>query len=113
MVQYCFDFDLMVRTSLKLFVCKANLKNKVGIDFSKTSNETKLSHSSYYRYFLILLKSIATYPIKRNGRYMFYKKDCWYWQKGQVYWTFYYSLHSKKLKGIPKSFLLNLKETAL
>ena len=76
MVQYCFDFDLMVRTSLKLLVCKANLRNKVGIDFSKNSNETEISYSSYYRYFLVLLKSIAIYPIKRNGRYMFYKKDC-------------------------------------
>ena len=67
MVQYCFDFDLMVRTSLKLLVCKANLRNKVGIDLSKNSNETELNHSSYHRYFLILLKSIAIYPIKRNG----------------------------------------------
>ena len=75
MVQYCFDFDLMVRTSLKLLVCKVNLRNKVGIDLLKNSNERELSYSSYYRYFLILLKSIATYPIKRNGRYMFYQKD--------------------------------------
>ena len=58
----------MVRTSLKLPVCKANLRNKVGIDLSKNSNETELNYSSYYRYFLILLKSIAIYPIKRNGR---------------------------------------------
>ena len=67
MVQYCSDLDLMVRTSLKLLVCKANLRNKVGIDLSKNSNETELNYSSYYRYFLILLKSIAIYPIKRNG----------------------------------------------
>ena len=67
MVQYCSDFDLMVRTSLKLLVCKVNLRNKVGIDLSKNSNETELNYSSCHRYFLILLKSIAIYPIKRNG----------------------------------------------
>ena len=98
MVQYCFDFDLMVRTSLKLLVCKANLRNKVGTDFSKNSNERKLSYSTYHCYFLILLKSIAIYPIKRNGRYMFYQKDCWHWQKIQVNWTDYNSFHSKKIK---------------
>ena len=76
MVPYCFDFDLMVRTSPKLLVSKANLRNKVGIDLWKSSNETELSYSSYFRYFLILLQSIAIYHTKRNGRYMFYIKDC-------------------------------------
>ena len=68
MVPYCFDFDLMVRTSSELLVSKANLRNKVGIDLSKSSNETELSYSSYYRYFLILSNSIAIYPTNRNGR---------------------------------------------
>ena len=68
MVPYCFDFDLMVRTSSELLVSKANLRNKVGIDLSKSSNETEFSYSSYYRYFLILSNSIAIYPTNRNGR---------------------------------------------
>ena len=68
MVPYCFDFDLMVRTSSELLVSKANLRNKLGIDLSKSSNETELSYSSYYRYFLILSNSIAIYPTNRNGR---------------------------------------------
>ena len=38
-VQYCFSFKLLLRASFKLFVVKTNLGYKLGIDFSKNSNE--------------------------------------------------------------------------
>ena len=68
-------------TSFKLLLLKPNLRNKVGNDFSRNFNEKELSYSTDYCYFHILLKTIATYATWRNGRYLFYQKDCWDWEK--------------------------------
>ena len=110
----CFSFDLLVITSFKLVVFKINLGNKLGIDLSKNSNKRKLSYSTWYRYFFILLKSIAVCAINRNGRYMFYQKDCWHGEKSQVNWKHCNRFHFKNIKLIvPESFLWNLKQTVM
>ena len=63
-----------------MFLVKTNQGKKLGTDFSKNSNESELSYSSYCAYFFILFKYTAIDSIRRHGRYPFYQKDCGHWE---------------------------------
>ena len=111
-IKYFFRFDLLVRTSFKLLIFKPYLRTKLGIDFSKFSNERELSYYTDCRYFYILLKSIGIYAIKRNGRYIFYQKDCWHWEKKSSQLKRLQQIPFKKLKKeCPRDFFIKTKKS--